>query len=298
MLLHRFARFLHHRRKEESYKVIKVEKILTLKIKMLLLATIVLLCVSCSLGDDVFDVNVEISDEVMIVNEVEVTIKSISIIYDKIEKISSKIENGQAIDIEMNGTGDQWSYTFNTELLSGKVIVKLTQNSDTYGKIKTIECSNLKIHYFSNIWLKLFGKIIVEDFGVDGENATRKIATENFGYNNDLIMLPKITINSDYIVVKQNNRDNSLVNILPHSSSCGDSKLVGSYRQTIITNIKINESTYNIIAGKMVVFAETLGEETPIEVQYSTDGRTVKYKDNEQQTYYSESSNKNNILSN
>ena len=266
--------------------MIKAKKILISKIKLLLSAVAILLCAACSLGDDVFDANVEISDDVMIVNEIEVAIKTISIIHDKIEIISSKIDNGQAIGVDINAAGNQWSYIFDTELLSGKVIVKLSQNPDTNNKIKTIECLGMKIHYFQGIWLKLFGTIIAEDINVNGENTTCKITTENFGYNNDLMMLPQMTINFDYIATKPI-RGDYLMNILSQSSSYGNSKVVGSYKQTIITNMKIDKSTYNIIAGKMLIYAEKLGETTPVEVNYSATGRTVKYKDNEQKTYYS-----------
>ena len=278
----------------------KTKKILISKIKLLLLTVVVLLCGACSL-DDKFDADLETTNDVKIANEIEVTVKTLSIIYDKVESITKNISDGRLTGIDINSTGDKWSCNFSNvaELLSGKVTVDITENPSTNAKIRTIDCSKLKIRYYKDVWLRLFGTIIVEDINENNEYAIRKIAATYFGYNNDAIMLPKITINSDYVVVKYvNSRHNYLVNILSHGSSYGDSKSLGSYRQLITSTIKIDETTYNIVDGKMFIYVKKLGEEMPVEVEYSAEGRTVKYDDNEQKTYYSEYNRKNSILFN
>jgi hypothetical protein len=272
----------------------KTKKILISKMQLLLLAVAILLCGACSL-DDKFNADVETTPDVQITNEIEVTIKALSIIYDKVESITESISRGQSIDIEINSAGDKWSYSCNNaaELLSGKITVDITENPTTKAKIKTIDCSKLKIRYYKDVWLRLFGTIIVEDIDVNSEYATRKITTTYFGYNNDMIMLPKITINSDYVVVSYvNSRHNYLVNILSRGSSSGDSKSLGSYRQTVTSTIRIDATTYNIVDGKMLIYVEKLNKEIPIEVEYSAEGRTVNYGDNAQRTYYSESNKK------
>jgi len=228
-----------------------------------------------------------LTNDVVVATDIEVMMKSISVVYEKVESISAKLANGQAIGIEISDSGDYWSYIFNADLLFGKIIVGIDTNSNTGAIVKNIDCSNLKIRYSQNIWLKLFGTIIAEDINVNNEDAIRRITTQNFGYNNDAIAFPKITINTDYTVKRKNRaQQNDLLRILSQSSSNGKSELLGNYQQTITSDLQMDEATYNIIDGKMRIYVEKLGETLPVEVEYSETGRIVKYKGNEHKTYY------------
>ena len=262
----------------------ETKKILITKMTLLLTAAMVLLCGACSLDkDNLTAANVEATSDVIITNDIEITIKTLCIICEKVENISARIAGGQALGIEISDDGKQWSHVFDTELLSGKIIVDIEQSADNLAIIKNIDCSNLKIHYSDAIWLKLFGTIIVEDINEDRD----KVTTNGFGYNNNLVVLPQITINSDYRVARSiRSGTGHLVNVLAQGSSYGESKQLGTYSQTITSDLKIDETTYNIIAGKMIIYLENVSEINPIEVTYSATGRTIKYKGNENRTYY------------
>jgi len=264
----------------------RAKKILISKTKILLLAITFLLLGSCSL-DDKFNADINLTNDVIIANDIEITVKTICIIYEKAEFISAKIASGQVIGVEINDSGDHWTYTFNTDLLHGKIIVDIDTNSNTGFIIKSIDCSNLKICYYQNLWIKLFGTIIVEDINENNEVATCKITTQNFGYNGETKMFPRITISTDYTVKRKvRAQQNDFLSILSQSSSNGKSESLGNYQQTITSNLKINETTYNIIGGKMLIYVDKLSQTVPVEVEYSEIGRTVKYRDNENITYY------------
>lgn len=254
----------------------KKGKILITKVKLLLCVIAVLLCNSCSLGDYNGEDIVETTSDVATANEIDVMLKAMSVIYEQTEIISNKIAIGQTIGINISNGGRCWSYIFNDGLLSGEIIIDIERSSNNSIIKKTVNCYSLKIHYYGDTWLKLFGTMIIDD-------ATDKIITENFGYAGNMELFPKFTISSDYLFRQE---EGCVISILPQSSGYCGGRQFGTYRHTVESAVKVDKATYNIVSGKIFVFSENTDEESPIEIEYSQTGRTVTYKGNTHRIYY------------
>jgi hypothetical protein len=264
----------------------KCKQILMNNKLILIIAAAVLFCASC-LDENKFDSEVVATDDVIITNEIETTIKAIGVIYKEVESISTKIDNGQAIGVDINADGSGWSYVFDSELLSGKVIVAYLQLTNDDNKVKNVDCSRLKIHYYENTWLRLFGAFTIENKIPTQTSIKNTIKTIDFGYTNDSGMLPEVTINSDYVIEYDFSQRNDYPKLIYSGTSDGHSLLLGDYKKSIIKNLEMNTNTLNIVDGKIKITVNKLGENFPIEAEYSATGRIIKYKGNEQSTYYS-----------
>ncbi|MDR3226099.1 MAG: hypothetical protein LBT56_00310 [Prevotellaceae bacterium] len=251
---------------------------------ILMILVAVLFCVSC-VDENKFDVVA--TDDIIITNEIETTIKAIGVIYKEVESISTKIDNGQAIGVNINEDGSGWFYVFDSELLSGKIIVAYSQSINDNSKMKNVDCSKLKIRYYENTWLRLFGAFTIENRIIEETNIKNTIKTIDFGYTNDAGMLPEVTINSDYIIEYNFSQKNDYPKLIYSGTSDGHSLLLGDYKKTVTKNLEINTNTFNIVDGKIKITVNKLGENFPIEAEYTPTGRTIKYKGNEQSTYYS-----------
>ncbi|MDR0419876.1 MAG: hypothetical protein LBH30_00245 [Prevotellaceae bacterium] len=257
-------------------------------IKQLLftMIVIVLFCMSCV--NDEFNLKVNTTEEIVIANEMETTIKTIGAIYREVEIISENIKKGQAIGVIINEEENKWEYVFDTDLLSGKVAVEyFAQNTDN-NEIKNVDCSKLKIHYYENIWMRLFGSFTIENISVSQQSKKYGIYTEEFGYADvNSSTIPDIAVTSDYTVDYYSAQRNISGQIVFSGSGYGYNQLSGNHRHTITKDIKIDITTFNIIDGKMTVIIDKYGERFPVEIEYSESGRTVKHRDNEHNTYYS-----------
>jgi hypothetical protein len=240
-----------------------------------------LFCISCV--DDKFDSNIAATEDVIIANEMEITLKAIGIIHKEVEAISAKIEIGQAIGVSINEENNGWEYTFNTDLLSGKVVVETPEQNTNSNKMKIVDCSKLKIHYYDDIWLRLFGSFITENIAATQINTKHNITVSDFGHNNvNSAMIPDVTINFDNVVTY----DFASSQIIFSGSGNGHNQSSGNYSQSITESIKIVVSSFKIVDGKITIVLDKSGERFPIEIEYSELGRTVKYKGNTQTTYY------------
>jgi hypothetical protein len=259
--------------------------ILNIKQLLFTIITVFLLCVSCV--NDEFDSNVAVTEDIVIANEMEATMKAIEIIYREIENISEKMRMGVAIGVKINEEKNEWEYVFDTNLLSGKVVVGYSEQNAESSNIKNVDCSLLKIHYYENIWLRMFGSFTIESMDATQGSKNHRIQTKEFGYaDGNLSATPDIVVNSDYIINYTVTRESAAAQIIFSGSGYGYNKFSGSYRQTITENIKTDIKTFNIIDGKIVIIIDKYGEKLPVEIEYSELGRTVRYNGNEQITYY------------
>jgi hypothetical protein len=244
----------------------------------------VLLCVSCV--DENFNPNIDATEDVIIANEIETNIKATGVVYKEVEAISEKMKLGQAIGVLINQERNEWEYTFDTDLLSGKIVVAYSeQNPDS--EVRTVDCSKLKIHYYENIWILLFGTIALENIKTLQESKKYNIQTTKFGYADiKKSKTSNIAENSDYFVDYNFPQENVSAKLAFSGSSNGQNQSSGAYKQKIIKDIVIDLHTLKIIDGKMNIIIDRYGENFPIEVEYSKSGRTVKYRGNEQTTSY------------
>jgi hypothetical protein len=245
--------------------------------------TMVLLCVSCV--DENFNPYIDATEDIIITNEIETNIKAISVVYKEVETISENMKLGQALGVLINEERNEWEYNFDTDLLSGKIVVAYSeQNVDS--EIKNVDCSNLKIHYYENIWIMLFGSLFLENIGTSQQNKKYSIKTIKFGYADiSISKTPNIADNSDYIVNYNFAKENVSAKLSLSGSSYGQNQSSGNYHQEV-TDIIIDITTLKIISGKMNIIIDKYGENFPIEVEYSKSGRTVKYRGNTQTTNY------------
>ncbi|MDR2064266.1 MAG: hypothetical protein LBP85_00945 [Prevotellaceae bacterium] len=247
--------------------------------------TIVLFCASCI--RDEFNPDIDATEDIVIANEIETCIKITGLICREVEIISEKMQMGQAIGVIINEERNEWEYNFNTDLLSGKIVVEHSgQNIDGNG-IKKVDCAKLKIHYYENIWLLLFGSFTIENIGTSSKSKKYKVKTSEFGYMDaEKSKVPNIATNSDYVADYNFDQENVPAKIVFSGSSYGKNQLSGNYKQSITKNIEIEMSELQILNGKMNISIDKYGKAFPIEVEYSKQGRTVTCKGKKQTTYY------------
>jgi hypothetical protein len=246
---------------------------------------IILFCESCI--NDEFNPDINATESIVIANEIETGIKITGLICREVERISEKIKMGQAIGIIINEERNEWEYNFNTDLLSGKIVVEYSEQNIENSEIKNVNCEKLKIHYYENIWLLLFGSFTIENIGTFPQIKKYNVKTNEFGYTDaEKSNVPNITANSDYAVDYNFNQENVPPKIVFSGSGYGKNQLSGNYKSSIIKNLEIEMSEFNILNGKINITIDKYGENFPIEVEYSKQGRTVTYKGKQQTTYY------------
>ncbi|MDR2127064.1 MAG: hypothetical protein LBP63_09580 [Prevotellaceae bacterium] len=257
--------------------------ILRIKQLIFIVITITLFCVSC-VNDD-FNPNVNLTEDVVIANEIETSIKATGIICREVEIISDKMKMGQALGVIINEERNEWEYDFNADLLSGKVVVGYPEQNENGNETKNIDCSKLKIHYYENIWIFMYGSLSMENIGTYAGDKKYNIKTKEFGYaDTEKSTVPNIMANSEYVadyILEQENEQ-----VIFSGSSDGYNQLSGDYKQSITKNIVIEMPAVKIIKGKMNISIDKYGENFPIEVEYSEQGRTIKYKGYMKTTYY------------
>ncbi|MDR2292037.1 MAG: hypothetical protein LBE11_01005 [Prevotellaceae bacterium] len=251
-----------------------------------MMIAIILFCVACK--NDEFNTDVNTTEDVVIANEIETSIKAAGLICREVEIISEKMKNGQAIGVIIHEERNEWEYNFNTDLLSGKIIVGYSEQNITDSEIKNVDCSNLQIHYYENIWMLLFGSFTIENVGnISSESKKYKIKTDGFGYSDaKKSNVPDITVNSDYVADYNFAQENIPAKLVFSGSGYGKNQLSGNHKQSITKDIEIELSEFKIIGGKINITIDKYGETFPIEVEYSESGRTVTYKGRQQTTYY------------
>ncbi|MDR1347420.1 MAG: hypothetical protein LBJ63_03185 [Prevotellaceae bacterium] len=258
-------------------------------IKRLLFAVIAMVfcCVSCV--KDEFDSKIALQEDVVIANEIEAVIKTIGVISKEVEDISDRLKIGIAIGVIVNEEENKWESVFDTYLLSGKIAVEYLEQNTNSNEMKNVDCSGLKIQYYKNIWMQLFGSFTMENMNsVSNQGKKYGIHTEDFGYTDtSLSSVPDIVVNSDYVIDYNFARENVPAQMIFSGSGYGYNKLSGNYKHTITENIKTDIKTFNIVDGKIIIIIDKYGEKFPVEIEYSQSGRTVKYRGNEQTTYYS-----------
>ncbi|MDR1199453.1 MAG: hypothetical protein LBK94_10690 [Prevotellaceae bacterium] len=258
-------------------------------IKRLLFAVtaMVLCCMSCV--RDEFDSKIALQEDVVIANEIEAIIKTIGVVSKEVEDISDRMKIGIAIGVIVNEEENKWESMFDTYLLSGKIAVEYFEQNTNANEMKNVDCSKLKIHYYENIWMQLFGSFTIENMGsVSNQGKKYGIHTKEFGYTDvNLSSVPDIAVNSDYVIDYNFARENASAQVIFSGSGYGYNKLSGNYKHTITENIKTDIKTFNIVDGKIIIIIDKYGEQFPVEVEYSRSGRTVKYRGNEQTTNYS-----------
>jgi hypothetical protein len=253
---------------------------------LFVMITAVLFCASC-INDD-FNPDANATEDVVIANEIETGIKAAGLICREVEMISEKMDMGQGIGVIINEARNEWEYSFNTDLLSGKIIVGYSEQNTTGSMIKNVDCSELKIHYYENIWMLLFGSFTIENIGTSSKSKKYNIKTNEFGYADaKKSKLPDITINSDYVADYNFAQENVSAKFVFSGSGYGTNQLSGGHKQSITKSIEIDMAKLQIINGKIIVTIDKYGETFPIEIEYSESGRTVTYKGRQQTIYYS-----------
>ena len=241
-------------------------------------------CISCN-KNEIFE-PLMATDDVVIANQVEINMKALRAVYDEVELISARIATGVAIDVVSTGNG--WEYPINNNLLEGKIIVEYITNQSTGRDAKTVYCNDLKICYYPTVWLQLFGSFDIENTERSIRNVTNKVTASNFGFkdSNNYDRTPEITLNSNYTIQSNFNDNKELLIVKMSGSGFGVSRWLGEYNHEITKTIEPNILNYNIIGGTIEIFTEKLGNNYPVEIQYSPTKRTVKYKGVEQVTLY------------